>query len=213
MFAFLGPFRASTALTLVLATMLVFVTQATALSFDLTSEFDGVEPDAAYATVTVTQNGDDLDFSVMLNGLLGVGEDAHEFYFNLVGTFTGLNITSSNAPNAAYSVLTSPSVAGGAGSSFDFGVNLGNGGGPSGNGLLTLADFTLSADQSLTLSDLLESSFTSGGIEAQMALHIQGTSTCPGSETVGGVVPEPTTALLLATGLVALALRGMRERK
>jgi hypothetical protein len=160
-------------------------------------------------------NGDDLDFSIMLNGLLGPREDAHQFYFNLIGagTFNGLSITSSNAPNREYRLVTSPRVAGGAGSSFDFGVKLGNGAGRNGNGVLTLATFTLSADQALTRSDLLESSFTNGGIEAQMALHIQGTSTRPGSETVGGVVlPEPSTALLLAAGLASLALRRRREQ-
>jgi hypothetical protein len=161
-------------------------------------------------------NGDDLDFSIMLNGLLGPREDAHQFYFNLIGagTFTGLSIPSSNAPNTEYRLVTSPRVVGGAGSSFDFGVRLGNGAGRGGNGVLTLATLTLSADQALMPSDLLESSFTSGGIEAEMALHIQGTSTRPGSETLGGVVllPEPSTALLLAAGLAGLALWRRREQ-
>ena len=210
--AFACLLRASTAPTFALLAMLAVATQATALSFVLSSEFDGVEPDLAYATVTVTQNGDDLDFSVMLNDLLGPGEDAHELYFNLIGTFTGLSITSSNAPNTAYSLDISPSVAGGAGSSFDFGVNFGNGAGPAGNGALELATFTLSADQALSPLDLLESSFANGGIEAQMALHIQGTDTPPESETVGGVVPEPSTALLLAGSLVGLGLRGRRKQ-
>ena len=123
---------------------------AHALSFALTSEFDGVEPTASYATVDVTQNGADLDFSITLGGLLGSGEDLHELYFNLVGTFTGLAITAHNAPQTAYSLSLNPSVAGGAGSSFEVGVNFGNGGGPPGNGSLTFATFTLSADQALT---------------------------------------------------------------
>ena len=210
---FFRRLRALAAFTLALLAMLGLATQAAALSFALSSEFDGEEPDAGYATVSVTQNGDDLDFSIVLGGLLGPGEDAHVLYFNLSGTFTGLSITSSDVVNTPYRLLTGGPVAGGAGSSLDFGVNFGNGAGPAGNGVLTLATFTLSADQALTPSDLLESSFTSGGIEAQMVLHVQGTSTSPGSETAGGVVPEPSAMLLLAVGLVGLTLRARREQK
>ena len=112
MLPFVWRLPASFAFTLALLATLAFATQAAALSFVLNSEFDGDLIDDVYATVTVTQSGDDLDFSVMLNDLLGPGEDAHELYFNLAGTFTGISITSSNAPNTAYSVLTSPSVAG-----------------------------------------------------------------------------------------------------
>ncbi len=188
----------------------LFSAPALALSISLTEEFDGVEPSAAYATVDVTENGGDLDFTVTLGGLLGAGEDAHELYFNLDGVFTGLMLTAQNAPTTPYTFLTSPSVAGGAGSSFEYGVNFGNGGGPPGNGALKVATFTLSANEALSEDDLLETSSTNGGIVAIFALHVQGTSTPPGSETVGGNVPEPVLASLLALAALGLAARGRR---
>jgi hypothetical protein len=205
MLAFRRQLPASSAFALLAA--LVLATQAAALSVPLTSEFDGALPDADFATVAVTQNGEDLDFSIVLGGLLGPREDAHRFYFNLIGDFTGLDIISSNAPEIEYRIKANPRVAGGAGSSFDFMVKLGEGAGRRGNGVLTHATFTLSADQPLAPSDLLEPSLTRTGIEAEMALHIQGTDTRHRSETVGGASPEPSTALLLAFGLAALALR------
>jgi len=212
MLAFASQLRATAALALLAA--LLLATQAAALSLPLDTDFGGVEPQADYATVAVTQNGEDLDFSIALNGLLGPGEDAHMFYFNLVGSFTGLELVASNAPSTEYRLVASPRVAGGAGSSFEFGVKLGRGAGRRGNGALTLATFTLSADQALAPSDLMESSYTSSGIEAEMALHVQGTNTRRGSVTVGGVahMPEPSTALLLAAGLAGLALRGGRPQ-
>jgi hypothetical protein len=110
--------------------------------------------------------------------------------------------------NSAYVLTANPSVAGGAGSSFDFGVNFGNGGGPPGNGLLTGATFVLSAAQALAVDDLLIASSTSQGIQAFFAVHAQSTSlTSATSETVGAI-PEPATAALLLAGLAGLAAVG-----
>ena len=188
------------------AILLSAAAPAAAVTFNLTREFDGIEPDAIYATVVVNENAGDLEFEITLNGLLGAGEDLHELYFNVIGTLTNPVITASNAPTTAYTLELNPSVNGGAGSSFDVGVNFGNGGSVNGNGALTFATFTLSADETLSVNDLLESSFTSQGIEAQMAIHVQGTDTPPGSETVGGV-PEPGFGLLLGLGGALLVAR------
>jgi len=214
MLAFAFRLRACSAFGLALLAALLLATQATALSLPLTTVFQGVEPDADYATVAVNQSGEDLEFTIALNGLLGPGEDANRFYFNLIGSFLDLEITASNAPRREYRLLANSRAGGGAGSPFDFAVKLGRGASRSGNGVLTLATFTLSADQALDSSDLLESSFTGRGIEALMALRIQGTSTRRGLATVGGLMhaPEPSTALLLAAGLAGLALRGRHEQ-
>jgi hypothetical protein len=179
---------------------------AFAVDIPLDVEFDtGVTGN--YATLSVTESGGDLDFVISLAGtVLGASADLNEFYFNLAGSPTGVTIFDTNAPTTPYELIADPSVAGGAGATFDWGVNFGSGGGPAGNGVLQLASFSISADQDLTLDSLNVLSSTSGGIDVNFGLHVQGTNTPAGSETVGGVIPEPSTLALLATGLAGLAL-------
>jgi hypothetical protein len=179
---------------------------ALSVTFELEVEFDTGQT-ASYAEVTIEENAGNLDFSVVLSDALGSEADLHVLYFNLLGDFTGVAITTTDNPSRAYRLREDPSVRGGAGSSFDYGVNFGNGAGArNGNGILQAATFTLMADQPLAISDLLESSYAQGGsIEIDMAAHIQGTNTPPGSESVGGQIPEPSSASLVGLGLVALA--------
>lgn len=200
--------------TLSLAAGAVVAVSAQAVSFPLTVEFDNGTV-GTFGNVDVTAAGGDLDFVLTLDPSLGPNRDLHEFYFNLTDGFTGVGISSTDVVNTAYSLTANPSVAGGAGSSFDFGVNFGNGAGGPGNGRLTTASFTLSADQPLAVSDLLISSSTSQHLEVFFAVHAQSTSLTPGvdSETVGSPVPEPATALLVLGGVAALgAARSRRPR-
>jgi hypothetical protein len=193
---------------------------ASAASFDLDVEFDTGQI-GSFAHVTIEEDAGALDFSITLGDSLGYEADLHEFYFNLrdemLNRFTGVAISTDDAPMTPYALLFDPSIRGGAGSSFDYGVNFGNGAGSSGNGVLTAATFTLTADEPLSIADLLrESSFASGGsIEIQFAAHIQGTDLYVGSdsETVGGIVPEPATGALVALGLALLgSARPARSR-
>jgi hypothetical protein len=90
-------------------------------------------------------------------------------------------------------------------------VNFGNGAGPPGNGQLTSATFVLSANEALSVDDLLITSSTSGAdpVEVFLAVHPQGS----GISTVGAVVPEAGTAALLFLGLSGLAGLGRRTRR
>jgi hypothetical protein len=121
--------------------------------------------------------------------------------------------------NTAYLLSLAPPVAGGAGSDFDYGVSFGNGAGPPGNGVLQQASFLIlpvDPNESLSLDDFLNAEWSSaagGKIVADAAAHVQGTSLMDGSssETVGGVVPEPRTGLLITCGLLLAARRATRR--
>jgi hypothetical protein len=178
---------------------------ANAISFPLNIEFDdGLTGN--FGTVEVTETGGDLFFEISLDTTeLGPEADLHEFYFNLPDV-SGLTLTSTDTVASPYDLDFDPSVSGSAGSSFVWGVNLGSGAGPNGNGVLQTATFTLSADTDLSENDLLISSSTNDGIEVFVAAHVQGTElTNQGGETVGSSVPEPTTFVL---GVLGLAWEG-----
>jgi hypothetical protein len=205
-----------------LAVLLLWVAMipapAMALNFSLEIELDdGIVGD--FGNVEVLESEGELDFAITLTDALGPEADLHEFYFNLASVFTGVGIkdTDARSDGSAYVFSMDPSLRGGAGASFDYGVNLGNGGGRKGNGRLKTASFTVFADQMLSLDDLLKSSFTSGksGIEIIMAAHVQGTRLVKkaNSETIGAgpPVPEPSTSLLLMTGLGLLAAHRSRR--
>ena len=188
---------------------------AGAATITLNTEFDdGV--DGLFATIVLTEESSGaLLFDVWLESALGSEADLHELYFNFVGDLAGLTLTTLDDVVTDYSLDFDPSVAGGAGSSFEVGVSFGNGAGDAGNGVLQHARFSLSADRALSFDDLLEESLTSAGIAANLAAHVQGTSLVTGSssETVGGLIeaPEPRLVLLAGLALGALTVRGRRS--
>ena len=178
---------------------------AASVSFPLVYEFDGELPSQSYGTVDVSETEDNLKFVIKANtATLGIEADIHEFYFNLAPGPTVLGIDSGNWPTTPYTLEADPSVTGGAGASFEWGVNFGNGGGNSGNGILQVASFILSADEALLVSDLFGFSFPNNTPPVNVAVHFQSTDTSPGSETVGGAVPIPGAAWLLGSGLFGL---------
>jgi hypothetical protein len=180
-----------------------------ALTISFNYELDmGVVQEFATATVSQTGPGDeDLLFVIVLDPVLGPMRDLHEFYFNLDGLLTGLTVTTDDNPRTPYRRMRKPSVAGGSGFRFDWGVNFGNGGGRKGNGRIQEASFVLSADQALTVDMLDVSSGVIDGEEQQAGIHVQGTDvTAANSETIVGSLPEPAAILLLALGMAGVSL-------
>lgn len=199
---------------------------ASLLSFDVELD-EGLEGN--FGTILLEDHSDDaaipdgsLRITLSLSGELGPEADIHELYFNLPSAFGDDDLEISGFTcnggrcRTGFTLEDDPPVRGGAGSSFDVGVNFGNGAGKKGNGTLQTASFLLASEEGpLAIQDLLaESSETRRGIEIFFALHVQETDLArkSDSETVGVVVPEPATAALFACGLLGLVVAGRRRR-
>jgi hypothetical protein len=194
------------------ALCLLGAVSAQASIINLVHEFDGnSDGTTIFGTVELTQNGTDVDVEIIANTLNLDGGDIHEFYFNLPFAVTNLSVLNSGGTSdkaiGTFSIIgPNPTVVGGAGASFDWGVSFGNGAGTPGNGLLTTASFTLHADQDLLVSDLLAiTSDPSNTPPVAVAVHFQIANIFgAGSETVGGEpsritvhsTPEPASVLV-----------------
>lgn len=204
--------------------------QAAPLSGDIVNlvyEFDGDSDGVtSFGTIELTQNGAIVDLEIVANTANLVGGDIQELYFNLPAAVDISSLVISNSGGVsnqtinAFTLLgTNPSIAGGAGSSFDTGINFGNGGGPPGNGVLTTATFSLTATGGLLVSDFLAETSTSNNVPPVFAaVHFQSADVFGnGSETVGGgpqggpAVPEPGSFALLGIGLGIVMLQNRRR--
>jgi hypothetical protein len=180
------------------------------VTFTLDIELDdGIT--GSFADVQVFEEGFGLRFEIALREALGPDADLREFYFNLTDDVPSLQIESHDPVTTEYVLSAAGPVGGGAGSRFDYEVSFGNGAGPAGNGVLQAVSFLIesTASDPLSLDALLNahlSAASGGSILVNAAAHIQGTTLVwrASSETIGGVVPEPSTGMLLASGLLLL---------
>jgi hypothetical protein len=160
-----------------------------------------------YATVTYVLNGNVIDVTVQMEpGFEAFGQGNGNngiFGFNIVGSTAGLSVT--NLP-AGFTANLGGGQMDGFGN-FDVTLSCCN---PA-NGVTSFS-FTVSrTDGFASASDLFEAS-TSG---AHFAVHIAPTNGNPtgfaGDAGTSNEVPEPTSMLLLGSGLVTLAA-GLRRR-
>jgi len=156
-----------------------------------------------YATVTYVLNGSNIDVTVQMTaGFQAFGQGNGNngiFGFNVVGSTAGLNIT--GLP-AGWSFSTTGGQMDGFGN-FDVTIDCCN---PA--NAVSSFSFTISRTGGFSsASDIFEASSTG----AHFAIHIAPTNGNPTGFAADTAVPEPTTMLLLGTGLAALA-GGLRKR-
>ncbi len=204
-------------------------------NIDLIYEFDGNSLTTNFGTIVLQDNEllDGVDVTITANTANLLGGDIHEWYFNLPDKFGSLIARDftlsdfggvSNKGIGSFTMLRSdPSIAGGAGALFEWGVNFGNGGGKNGNGQLTTATFNIDAAVGLEVQDFLDAelSYPNNTPPVLEAVHFQGTGVFGAtSETVGGpplhisTNPEPSSVVIwLAMGGICAGVATYRSRK
>lgn len=157
-----------------------------------------------YATVTYVLNGSNIDVTVqMFPGFLAFGDGNGNngiFGFNIVGSTAGLAVT-----NLSPGFLTS-NLAGGQMDGFgNFDVTL-----SCCNPSNAIASFSFTVSRTggfSSASDLFEANSTG----AHFAIHVAPSDGSPTGFAADTQVPEPTSMLLLGSGLLTLAA-GLRRR-
>ena len=117
---------------------------------------DGLTGNFGSVTIEERSHGK-LQITLALSSELGPEADLHEFYFNLLDSLDVGDVEISHfrcrawgeselgSCHTDFEIEEDPSVRGGAGSEFDFGVNFGSGGSKKGNGNLAELSFKLAA--------------------------------------------------------------------
>lgn len=202
------------------------------VGIDLIYGFDGTSPGSSYGTIDLSDNENGgVNVTITANSANLMGADIRGWYFNLSDAFDGLRTRDftlsdfggvSDLAIGKFQMLgPNPPVAGGAGASFEWAVNFGNGAGKSGNGVLTTAMFNINAKGGLTVADFLnaELSYPNNTPAVLQAVNFQGTGILGASGgTVGGAVvqsaPEPASvAVWVMLGGICACVAKYRTRK
>jgi hypothetical protein len=175
-------------------------------------------------TITLTQNGANsvnvlVDLLSTTYGFLNTGGPHTPFAFNIAGSETGLSAVFTSPAGGSYaSGMFSLNTAGGSNTPYGtYGVAIGNSAGNgSGNAYYGDLAFTLTRTGGLTTNDFVANTegyyfsadLTNGQNTGAQAWSVRTTT---GGGGQGSVVPEPSTYVLLASGMVGMV--GIARRR
>ncbi len=203
----------------------VIPAEATVVNYHLSFENDMDLMNDPFGTISVSDEigVNKLTFTIDVdNSKLGANADIHMFGFQLSGFAGTLTLSPTMISGETIELFVGPSndtqVAGMGNTQFDYLVHFGNG-----NPTLEPVTFMLQGNMTFGLANLdpLDTINTNTGKITNFGLHVQSTSTQPGSEALGGQwipctptnsIPEPTSALTwVLLSSFALAVRKQRK--
>jgi hypothetical protein len=207
-----------------MATVVSVPAEATVVNYLLSFENDMELMNAPFGTISVSDEigVNKLTFTIDVdNSKLGANADIQMFGFQLNGYAGSLTLSPTMISGESIQLFVGPSndtkVAGMGNTEFDYLVHFGNG-----NPTLDPVTFMLQGDMTFGLSNLdeMDTILTNTGKITNFGLHVQSTSTQPGSEALGGrwfretppnTIPEPTSALTFFL-LSSFALAARKKR-
>ncbi len=200
--------------------LIATATPAQAITFDLTSchVTGGCGTQTVFGTVTLTQNGANVDFVVSLAGgnrfvETGAADD-QLFKFNGTGVVAAdiTNEATANPLNAVAGGLNGFAGAfnGDGTGNFGFGIACVTASNCNGGSTPTFTGLTFTV-QNATIAELTASNNLGNIFVADILIASNGL-TGPVDVTGGAVVPEPTTLLMVGTAMVGLGAAWRRRR-